>query len=87
MSDDVTMGPLEGLTIAELQARAMVTDQVAREARDNGDPRWEQVADQHRRITAVLVRKIKEERKARGVPEPAPIIVCLEPARLGLKSA
>lgn len=78
-------GPLESLSIGELRMRADLCDSVAREARDNGDPRWEEPARQHRVITAVLVRKIKQERVARGIPEPPPVVVGLEPVYLRAK--
>lgn len=73
---------LDSKSIADLKARLMVLNKIIKEAQRAGDPRWKEAARQQRVINEVLVRKIKEARRQAGEPEPEPVRVGMQPARL-----
>ena len=80
-----TPNKLNEKSIADLRMRLMLLDKVIREAQAAGDSRWKEAARQQRTINEVLVGKIKEARRRAGIPEPEPINIGMQSARLKAK--
>ena len=80
-----TPNKLDEKSIADLRMRLMLLDKVIREAQAAGDPRWKEAARQQRAINGVLVRKIKDARRKAGQPEPEPVNIGMQSARLKAK--
>ena len=77
---------LDGLSMMNLKMRLAVVTRVIKDAQACGDPRWENVVPQQRRLNAALVKKIKEARRGRGEPDVAPVIVRMRPLSLSVKA-
>ena len=77
--DDAT---LESKSIADLKMRLGLLNKIIREAQADGDPRWEEPARQQRAVNKALVKKIKEARRQAGEPEPEPVRVGMQSARM-----
>lgn len=87
MEDLETVGKatLDSLSIPDLRVRLALLTQIIKEAQADGDPRWEEAARQQRVVNEVLVRKIKEARRQAGEPEPKPVMVGMQAARMKLR--
>jgi hypothetical protein len=79
------MNKLDSKSILDLRVRHALLTQIIREAQKAGDPRWKEAARQQRGVNEVLVRKLKEVRHQAGEPEPEPIKIRMQPARLKVK--
>ena len=73
---------LDSKSISELKIRLGLLNKIIREAQKVGDDRWKEPARQQRAVNEVLIRKIKEARHQAGEPEPEPIRVGMQSARL-----
>jgi hypothetical protein len=82
---DEGLDALSELAVHDLRLRLAIVTQVIREAQVNGDPRWENVVPQQRRINTALVRRLQRQRRDEGVPEPEPVRVAMQPARMVAK--
>ena len=76
---------LDMKSIVDLRLRMAVLTKIIKEAQADGDERWTEAARQQRNVNEALVRKIKEVRHAKGEPEPEPVVVSMNPARLVAK--
>jgi len=93
MSDNSELGKerIEGQSIGKLRARLDVGTWLIRQLRKDDDPRAKEAIDELQRqqqvINEVLVRKIREERAARGEAEPEPVVVGMRAVRLRGRAA
>ena len=70
---------IEDQSIAELKAKVQLASMLIQMLRQDDDPRAgeaiEELQRQQRAINVILVQKIKDERAARGEPEPPSIMI------------
>jgi len=64
--------------VVQLRVKAAILSQVIREAQKRGDVRWKSLIPKQRKINELLVAEIKAQRKARGEPEPPPVVVGIQ---------
>lgn len=69
-------------SVADLKMRLGLLNRIIREAQAKGDPRWKEAARQQRVVNKALVRKIKENRRRNGEPEPSAVRVGMKSARM-----
>jgi hypothetical protein len=62
--------------------RLGILKKVIREAQAEGDSRWETLLDDEATLRRALLVKVRAERRARGEPEPEPVVVRLDALRL-----
>lgn len=85
LTDEELGNRFMGMRTSELKARKMIVEQVATEAHNKHDPRWERVSDQGRLLDKEIVRRAKKIREENGIPEPLAQIVEMQPARTKVK--
>ena len=80
------VGTLDALSIGELKIRVAILNLIIKAAQKDNDPRVVEPIRQLRVVNTALVQKIKEERRAKGIPEPEPVVIEMQPAKVVARS-
>lgn len=73
-------------SLVDLQARFAIITQVIREAQADGDERWKILVPQQRKLNGIIIKKLQKRREQRGIPEPSPVIIGVQPACLASRT-
>jgi len=77
---------LNNTSIDELKLMLSTLSGLIKELQSKGDKRWEEIAEQQRKVNKALTSAIKAKRSLDGIVEPEEILIAMDKAEIGAKA-